>query len=271
MAKLHILYPTMVTLHEDSFKQMSAKEIRDIVNSAMQGLSQVKEEKQKEIISNLWQMLETDQVDISVIDDFKTMLERNGATLPEEIHSYREESLKFSEDLASKLSSKINIEELESEIESSKCLKITTEVIEKLKSTYEKAKAWSLSAESIIDAPVQFSELSRLLVEGSKIKAELPLFESIKSRYELAETLLKQSESSATTVESRKTRSNQKRKVKKKISREEAEGVLERLEEIKVEDGRVEELKRELEKIRRWEKEVEKVKRKEIDEGEVEI
>ena len=76
LAKLHILYPTMMILHEQKFKNMTPKEIKHTVDSAMQGLSQVKEEKQKEIIANLWKMLEGGQVELEVIENFEQMLER---------------------------------------------------------------------------------------------------------------------------------------------------------------------------------------------------
>lgn len=43
----------MMVQNEEKFRGMSSEEIKDIVDAAMQGLSQVKKEKQDEIIEKL--------------------------------------------------------------------------------------------------------------------------------------------------------------------------------------------------------------------------
>ena len=88
LAKLYILYPTMMITNEEKFKNMSGEEIKEIVEASMQGLSQIKIEKQKETISNIRAIIEKEQVAIEIIGNFEKMLEQNGANLPDDIEEF---------------------------------------------------------------------------------------------------------------------------------------------------------------------------------------
>lgn len=239
----------MMIENEDKFREMSGEEVKDIVQAAMQGMSQVKEEKQREIIKNLREMLDKEQVAIEVVNNFEKMLERNGASLPDEILEYRDEAKQFSRELAKKLGKKLKLSELEDEYEKSKDLKIYTHKIAKLKHIVEKGQEWMTEAKATIDQEVQLADLSKLIADARKMNIELDLFEDIKNRQNSATSLISQSESTVTVTESRKTRSKQKRTTKKKIDKEEALSIFNQLKELKVLSPKIDSLKEHLGKV----------------------
>jgi len=236
---------------------------------------------------------------LSSLPGSEIIIFRNGASLPAEVEAFKEESKKFSKDLAVKLSRKMKLSELEEEVEKSKELKIVTHKTKKLKNIVEKAQKWMQEAQATIGNQVQLTDLGRLLSEARKMNVEYDitdslskfytssslisylgdqdssnhpktdLFEELKERHTTALSLISQSKSSSTVVESRKTRSKQKRSTKKetphlnnssvsnsqktnilssKISKEEATSILDKIDELKVSSQKVDLLREHLSK-----------------------
>jgi hypothetical protein len=243
----------MMIQDEDKFKNMAGDEVKEIVQASMQGLSQVKQEKQKEIVSSLRAVIETEQVAIEVVSNFEKMLEQNGTELPDDIDDFCEEARLFSRELSKKLNNKLIMEELEKELENSNKLKVYTSKMMKLKNMVEKGREWIDEAMVASDSQVQMTELTRLLAEARKINIEFDLFEELRQRHSEASNLISQSESTTTISESRKTRSKQKRASKKKITKDEAQEILLKLENLKVLSPKIDILKNHIDMISEWE------------------
>lgn len=173
LAKLHMLYPTLVILHEDKIKKMSNQEIKDIVESAIQGLSVVKQEEQAKVIENLDRMFEwtdIEPIDITVVSN---LLDRNNMELPKRFYEYRNEAKTFSKIIAKKLKQKLTWEELASLFFESKHLKIHTPEIWKLKELVAASQEWIKEAKSTIEEEVDLSKLNKLLSDAKKINVDL--------------------------------------------------------------------------------------------------
>jgi len=194
-------------------------------------------------------MLEKEQVSMEVINNFEKILEQNGTTLPEDVEEIKEEARMFSKELAKKLMKKLKLEELEEELKKAKEIKIYTHKMSKLESIVEKAQEWTEEAKAIKNTEVQMSELTRLLAEARKINVELDLFEDLKQRQNEASNLISQSEITSTAHDSRKTRSKQKRNLRKKLTKKDAELTLKKLEDLKVISPKIDALRDHLGKL----------------------
>ena len=102
----------MVILHEDKIKKMTNQEIKDIVDSAIQGLSKVKQDEKERIIKNLDNMFSREDsgpLDITVISN---LLDKNNMELPQRFYDYREEAKGFSKTIFRKLKQRLKLDEI---------------------------------------------------------------------------------------------------------------------------------------------------------------
>ena len=112
MAKLHILYLTMVILHEDKIKKMTNQEIKDIVDSAVQGLCKVKQDEKERIIKNLDNMFsreDSEPLDITVVSN---LLDKNNMELPQRFYGYCNEAKEFSKTIFRKIKQRLKLNEI---------------------------------------------------------------------------------------------------------------------------------------------------------------
>ena len=228
---------------------MSANEIKSIVDSAIQDLSHLKQEKQAEIISSLREMLTNGNVAIEVVNKFEKTLERNNSTLPEDIIEEREKSRQFSKNLSKKLGQRMKMDELTKEYEKANELKIHTHKITKLNQIISKAQEWMNDAKATVDWEVQLSTLTKLITEAKKMNIEYDLLDEISKRQSKAQALINRADSNEVGSESRKTRSKQKRVTKNKINKEEAVEIMSKLAELKVQNSKINAIKEHLGKF----------------------
>ena len=113
-------------------------------------------------------------------------------------------------------------------------LKIHTPEISKLKNLVETSQIWIEEAKSTIDCEVDLAKMNKLLYEARKINVNLDLYDTIKERQNLANTLINKIEITNIAADGKKTRSKQKRNPKKKIPKGEVLETLQELKQIKI-------------------------------------
>ena len=86
-------------------------------------------------------------------------------------------------------------------------LKIHTPEISKLKNLVETSQIWIEEAKSTIDCEVDLAKMNKLLYEARKINVNLDLYDTIKERQNLANTLINKIEITNVAADGKKTRS----------------------------------------------------------------
>ena len=92
--------------------------------------------------------------------------------------------------------------------------------------------------------------MNKLLYDARKINVNLDLYDTIKERQNLANTLINKIEITTLAVDGKKTRSKQKRNLKKKITKDEALETLKELKNIKITSEKIDAVNKHLGKLK---------------------